>query len=247
MHQFATFIADEYQKISAEVNKDKEWDDIVLSALVSITHETVILHRALGDLCLSGWSSAGTPIFRTMLDLTVSILAIGHSSCSPIAAFRYFHAGYRRETRNNEKSKEWRAGAVKFVMARISMLPPELQSAAKEVLNERDGAYWFQPEFKRPREIVEKFGNDQFQWLYRNFSSAAHGGLFGLKYFRDDPFGLNINPRLPMGRPAAKLMLHSSRLLVDIIMIRDSYQRLGYKKNESLILSYFDKVILPAD
>ena len=215
------------------------------SALVSITHETVILHRALGDLCLRGWSSAGTPIFRTMLDLTVSMLAIGHSSCSPIAAFRYSHACYRSETRRDDKPKEWRAGAREFLMARISMLPQELQSAAKEVLNERDGAYWFQPEFKRPTEIVEKFGNDQFQWLYKTFSSAAHGGFFGLRYFRDDPFGLNIHPRLPMGRAAAKLMLHSSRLLVDIVMLRDSYERLGYKEKESLILSYFDKVTLP--
>jgi hypothetical protein len=39
IHEFATFIADEYQKKSAEVNKNKEWDDIVRSALVSITHE----------------------------------------------------------------------------------------------------------------------------------------------------------------------------------------------------------------
>jgi hypothetical protein len=246
IYEFTTFIADEYQKKSAEINKDKEWDDIVRSALVSITHETVILHRALGDLCLRGWSSAGAPIFRTILDLTISMLAIGHSSCSPIAAFRYFHAGYRSETRNNDKSKEWRAGAREFLKARISMLPPELQNAAKELLNESDGAYWFQPEFKRPTEIVEKFGNDQFQWLYRTFSSAAHGGFFGLRYFRDDPFGLSINPRLPVGRAAAKLMLHSSRLLVDMIMIRDSYERLGYKENETLILSYFDKVILPA-
>ena len=167
IHEFITFIADEYQKKSAEVNKDTEWGDIVHSALVSITHEAVILHRALGVLCLRGWSSAGTPIFRTMLDLTVSMMAIGHSSCSPIAAFRYFHAGYRSETRRNEKSKEWRAGAREFLMARISMLPQELQSAAKEVLNERDGAFWFQPEFKRQTEIVEKFGNEQFQWLYK--------------------------------------------------------------------------------
>jgi hypothetical protein len=42
-----------------------------------------------------------------------------------------------------------------------------------------------------------------------------------LRYFRDDPFELNINPRLPMGRAAAKLMLHSSRLLVDIVMLRE--------------------------
>ncbi|MDX6446867.1 MAG: hypothetical protein QOH71_3941 [Blastocatellia bacterium] len=110
IYEFTTFIADEYQKKSAEINKDKEWDDIVRSALVSITHETVILHRALGDLCLRGWSSAGAPIFRTILDLTISMLAIGHSSCSPIAAFRYFHAGYRSETRNNDKFKRMARG-----------------------------------------------------------------------------------------------------------------------------------------
>lgn len=247
LHEFAIFIADQYQKKSVETNKNKEWDDIVRSALVSITHETVILHRALGELCSRGWSSAGSPILRTILDLIVSMLAIGHSSCAPIAAFRYFHAGYKSETRNKEKSKEWRADARSLLMARISMLPPELQSAAKEVLNEKDGAYWFQPEFRRPTEIVEKFGNDHFQWLYRVFSSAAHGGFFGLRYFRDDPFGLTINPRLPMGKAAAKLMLHSSRLLVDVIMIRDSYERLGYRENESLILSYFDRVNLPGD
>jgi hypothetical protein len=44
----------------------------------------------------------------------------------------------------------------------------------------------------------------------------------------------------------AKLMLYSSRLLVDVIMIRDSYEKIGYKEIKSLILSYFDKVILPA-
>lgn len=246
IHEFTVFVADEYQKKSAKVNHGKEWDDIVRSALVSITHETVILHRALGDLCVLGWSGAATPIFRTMLDLMVSLLAIGHSSCPPIAAFRYFHAGYRRETRRSEKSKKWCADARTFLMARISMLPKEFQSVAKETLNEKDGAYWFQPEFKKPREIVERFGNDQFQWLYHTFSAAAHGGFFGLRYFRDGPFELSINPRLPMGRAGAKLILHSSRLLVDMIMARDSYERLGFKENQGLILSYFDKVILPA-
>jgi hypothetical protein len=247
IHEFTTFITDEYQKKSAEVNKDKEWDDIVRSALVSITHETVILHRALGDLCLRGWSGAATPIFRTMLDLMVSLLAIGHSSCPPVAAFRYFHVGYRKETRNDKKSKQWRVDARAFLMARISTLPQEFQSGAKEMLNEKDGAYWFQPEFKKPTEIVQRFGNDQFQWLYRTFSAAAHGGFFGLRYFRDDPFGLSINPRLPMGRAGAKLILHSSRLLVEVIMVRDTYEKLGFKENEGLILNYFDSVILPAD
>lgn len=245
IHEFCVFIADEYQKKSAKVNQSKEWDDIVRSALVSITHETVILHRGLGDLCFEGWSGAAAPIFRTMLDLMVSLLAIGHSSCPQIAAFRYFHAGYRRETRRTEKSREWRADARRFLMARISMLQEEFQSAAKDVLNEKDGAYWFQPEFKNPTEIVERFGNDQFQWLYRTFSAAAHGGFFGLRYFRDAPFELSINPRLPMGSAAAKLILHSSRLLVDVIMARDGYERLGFKENESSILSYFDKVVLP--
>jgi len=227
------------------VNSGDEWGDIIRSALVSITHEMVILHRALGDLCLRGWSSAATPVFRTMLDLTVSMLAISHSSCPPIAAFRYFHAGYRSETRNQEKSKEWRNGAREFFMARVSMLPLELQSAAKDVLKEKDAAYWFQPEFSRPTEIVEKYGTNHFRWLYRIFSSAAHGGFFGLRYFRDKPFELSVNPRLPMGRAGAMLMLHSSSLLVDLIMIRDSYQKLGYKENEKLILSYFDRVIFP--
>jgi Family of unknown function (DUF5677) len=245
IHEFAIFIADEYQKKSAKVNQGDEWGDIVRSALVSITHETVILHRALGDLCAMGWSSAATPIFRTMLDLMVSLLAIGHSPCPPIAAFRYFHVGYKRETRRTEKSRKWRADARTFLLARISTLPQELQSAAKDTLNEKDGAYWFQPEFKNPTEIIERFGNDQFQWLYRTFSAAAHGGFFGLRYFRDDPFGLSINPRLPLGRAGATLMLHSSRLLVEVIMTRDSYQRLGFKKDEGLMLSYFDKVILP--
>lgn len=130
-------------------------------------------------------------------------------------------------------------------MARVSMLPLELQSAAKDVLKEKDAAYWFQPEFSRPTEIVEKYGTNHFRWLYRIFSSAAHGGFFGLRYFRDKPFELSVNPRLPMGRAGAMLMLHSSSLLVDLIMIRDSYQKLGYKENEKLILSYFDRVIFP--
>jgi hypothetical protein len=52
IHDFITFIADEYQKKSAEINAKDEWGNIVRSALVSITHEAVILHRALGDLCL---------------------------------------------------------------------------------------------------------------------------------------------------------------------------------------------------
>jgi hypothetical protein len=46
----------------------------------------------------------------------------------------------------------WRGDARAFLMARISTLPQEFQSGAKEMLNEKDGAYWFQPEFKKPTE-----------------------------------------------------------------------------------------------
>src|SRR6185295_20107271 len=104
LHQLATSVADDCQRRSHQ-KFTGEGKDIVRGGLFSILHDAVLVHRAIGLLVVGGWSSPAAALARTMLDLTVSMVAILQSKNPPLAAFRYFHAGHRQIARDQTFSR----------------------------------------------------------------------------------------------------------------------------------------------
>lgn len=226
LHSYATDLADECQRRSHEKFASVP-ADIVRGALFNILHDAVIVHRAIGVLVASGWSSPGAILARTMLDLTVSLVAVLGSRNPPLAAFRYFNASFRQIMRDGGYTPKLRREVRAMIRDQISRLPLADRPAALEFLKEKDRPYWFADEWKSPSEVIATFASPVIQQSYRSFSAAAHGGFLGGRIFRDRSFESTINPRLPVGKQATLVSVSSSRYLVELVLMRSQYEELG--------------------
>ena len=223
LHYLATKLADECQRRSHQKFAG-EPKDIVRGALFSILHDAVIVHRAIGELVENGWSSPGAALARTMLDLTVSMVAIVQSKNQPLAAFRYFNASHRQISRDQSFSRETRRELRELIRFQISQLPPKDRPAALQFLKEKDRPYWFWEEWQSPAAVISAFASTKIQEAYKRFSAAAHGRYFGLRVFRDRFDEYDINPRLPPGLQASLVSVSSSRYLIELVSIRSNYE-----------------------
>jgi hypothetical protein len=225
LHLASTNLADECQQRSHK-KFASESKDIVRGALFAILHDAVIIHRGIGNLVEDGWSSAGAPLARTMLDLSVSMVAIVQSKNPPLAAFRYFNAGHRQIVRDPTFSRDTRQSLRELIRFQIRQLPPGDRPAALQFLKERDRAYWFWDEWQSPLAVISAFASPKIVEAYKRFSAAAHGGYLGLRFFRDRFDAFDINPRLPPGLQASLVSVSSSRYLIDLVSIRNNYEEL---------------------
>jgi hypothetical protein len=203
-------------------------NDIVRDALFALSRDAVVIHRAVGDLVLSGWSGAATVLLRTLIDIQISILTIVNSRNPMLAAFRYFYSTYRSFSRDHKHyTPELRREARETIRGRIASLPLNDRPTALRFLREKDRPYWFAEEFRTPSAVIDRFATADVLDLYRQLSSAAHGGFLGLRLFSDNPSDLGVNPQLPIGDKAAFVALASARLLVEITSLRNHAEGLG--------------------
>ena len=199
---------------------DKAPDDIVRAAIFVLHHDAVITHRAVRALVEAGWSSSGAALVRTLFDISISALAILNSSDSNLAAFKYFYSNYRETARDQSYEPEFRREMRAVIRTRIQSLPTKDRAAALEFLKLKDRPYWFADEWHSPSEVIVKFGLPGMDWMYKQFSAAAHGGFFGLRLFRDRGDDFDVNPRLPFGSHAELVLAASTRLLFDLCRLR---------------------------
>ncbi len=201
-------------------------NDIRRDAFFTISQDAVITHRAIGTLARSGWVGSTPVLLRTLLDLQISAAAILHSADSRLAAFKYFYSGYRLLDRSDKHfDAEFRRSARKLIRERIGQLPEADRPAALQFLKEKDRSYWFSDEWSNPSQVLSQFAPDLLV-PYKRLSSAAHGGFFGMRLFREDPDQRSINAELPAGLRSVKARLTSSRFLVDLIAIRSGAEDL---------------------
>jgi hypothetical protein len=194
---------------------------IVGDALRTISHDAVIFHCGVRELVEAGWSSAATPLLRTMLDLYVSALAVVHGSNRVLNAFRYFNSGVRRLSRYDKwVDKKPRAELREQLCSQSAVLPPEQRAAAAQFLREADRNYWYSEEWSGPKDVLRRYGPEGSDLSYQTLSAAAHGGYFGLRLFQDSADVHSINPRLPVGPSALTLLLYSATVLTDISEVR---------------------------
>jgi hypothetical protein len=192
-----------------------------------LSHDAIAIHQAIGQLVFTGWSSPASALLRTLLDLTVSLLAILNSTSPPLSAFKYLYANFRRLNRDPQFPVANKQRMRKQVRDRIALLPPSQRPDAVRAYGEKDRAYWFSPEWSSPSVVIEKFGVPGMADFYRHCSAAAHGGVFGLRLFRDDPDKIDVNPRRPPGKHALSVAYISAKLLVEITRGRNEYEGLG--------------------
>ena len=204
---------------------DNAPDDLVRGSLFVLTHDAVTVHRSIGTLAEAGWPAPAAILLRTAMDLGISAMAIVHSTSPPMAAFRYFYAGFRRHSRDQGLSPATRKHMFDQIRKRIALLPTELRPAAIAVVKEKDRPYWYGQEFETPSTVLERFAPPGAAWVYSQLSGAAHGSFMGMRLYREEPDKISINPE-PLGRRAFFADLSSSRLLVDLCDLRNTIEGL---------------------
>lgn len=226
LHHIAAKLAYDSQELSIEGFKDSS-NLIVKSAIFNIFHEAIIIHQSIGELVYSGRSSSGAILARTILDLTVSLIAIVKSRNPNLAPFRYFNSNHRQMLRDKTISSDLRREIRDLIRGQIDLLSPEDKPKAYRISKEKDRAYWFWEEWKNPSEIITNFASQHISEAYKQYSSASHGGFYGLKIFRDKSLEYDVNPRLPVQLQAVLVSVASSRYLISLTSLRSNYQNLG--------------------
>lgn len=225
LHDLATKLAWDSQELSIK-KFSKETFPIVNYAIFNIFHDAMIIHQSNRGLVYNGWSSSAAILVRTLLDLTVSLIAIVKSENPTLAAFRYFNSNHRQIMRDDTFSSELRKEIRELIRNQINQLRPEDKSSAYQFLKEKDRPYWFWEEWSSPKKVIDKFASPDILEEYQRLSSAAHGGFYGLKLFRDRFDEYDITPRLPLRMQAILVSVSSSRKLIELVSIRSGYENL---------------------
>lgn len=201
-------------------------NSIVRDGFFVLVHDAVCAHRALAAVIDAGWPGPGATMARILMDQTVSAIAISNSQSPEMAAFRYLYGGLRRHQRDQAFPASDRRAMFGQIRRRLALFTPQQRSEAAQVLRERDRQYWFNPEFKSPADVIDRFAVPGLRWVYLQLSGTAHGSFFGMRLFRENPDAISINPE-PPGRRALALDLLGCRLLLELLLIRDTVERLG--------------------
>ncbi len=226
LHDLITELACNSQKIAIKKFSNENFP-IVNYAIFNIFHDSLIIHQSIRGLVYNGWSSSGAILVRTLMDLTISLIAIVNSKNPTLAAFRYFNSSHRQAMRDKTFSSETKKEIMKLIRQQIGQLKPEDKASAYKFLRERDRPYWFWEEWNSPRKVIEAFASPHVLEEYQTLSSASHGGFYGLKIFRDRCDEYNITPRLPIGKQAVLVSVFSSQKLIELVSIRSGYEDLG--------------------
>jgi hypothetical protein len=203
-------------------------NDLVRDAFFVLSHDSVRVHRAVGHLVDSGWSAPGAALLRTLVDISISAIAVSRSAQPKLAAFKYLYSGLRRHSRDQKFTSAQRRGMFAEIRRRLDQLPDPLRAEALVVAQQKDRPYWFAPEWSSPSMIIDQHGDPDMKWVYMQLSAAAHGSYLGMRLFRDNPDEISINAD-PIGPRALTVDLTSARWLIEIARIRADVEGLDFE------------------
>ena len=238
-HKTAFDFAVDLNKQSARQYEGSEWNTVARSALSVINHESVCFHRAIGDLAYQGWAFAAPVLLRTQMEGMLSTLAITQSKQANLAGFKFFYA-YAKDMQSDPNLQDEARDELKTSIRRhMKQLSEEDQELAKDYLHRQKlGGFWYADEFGGPTALLKKFSDKEQLFLYRKLSAAAHFGFLGLRFFRDEPEKLSVEPRQDR-RALGMTLIGSSRFLLEIARLRAIFEKLpqnGYRQAMNVIL-----------
>ncbi|MDA2928261.1 hypothetical protein MYX78_13715, partial [Acidobacteria bacterium AH-259-G07] len=127
----------------------------------------------------------------------------------------------------SDQERESIRAEVDRALAELGKVDQKLQERGKAfIFRQKLRTFWWNPEFRGgPMHIFHGYWNkpDQF---YSTLSSASHGGLTGLRLFKDDPEDVHPNPRQdPRSQNTA--LTFSCRLLLEMCGLRGDFEKCG--------------------
>ena len=204
-------------------------------ALYSIGADALALHRAVLSLCSSGWAFATLILLRTILELLASTVVIYKAGKDPeqhadFMGFKYLLSWAKVRLSDpslSDQERESIRAEIDRSLAELEKIDPKLQEIGKAfIFKQRLKKFWWNPEFSGgPMDIFEGYWSkpDQF---YGTLSSASHGGLTGLRFFKDNPEDVHPEPRQD-ARSQNGALASSCRLLLEMCGLRSDFEKCG--------------------
>jgi hypothetical protein len=196
-------------------------------ALNALAFNAALTHRGVRTLCEEGWTPLTPILNRTLLDIFVnSVAVVNRPELADYMGFKYISDFYRKWLTDPEITEPERASANAALEMFVNKLSEADQVRARALIQQgRPPTYWFQPEYNTTRELLD-LSPHNIHAIYRLFSSVTHGGFSAKLVFNDDPAAEDIDPR-QHPRNAARAIVASSRLLLELCYVRDHWDNLG--------------------
>jgi len=195
---------------------------LAFKALQRLNRTGITTHFSVRTLCESGWTPNTPTLLRTMLDLLVSIFAVGREpNDAEFMGFRFMAHGLVEIIVSPDFDAATKASNQTHVDFLKSMLSPaDLVRANATVASyhKKVPPYWYHPEIAGPGNCIQQNMAVLFD-SWKRFCGSTHGSDIGAVLFADDPDNLGIGPEEnPYSTRLA--IFTSSRLLLDVSHIR---------------------------
>ncbi len=210
--------------VAAELD-EKHPSPLAGGALYRLSGDTLAFHRSVLAMCNKGWAGCSAPLLRTLLDLLVStLIVVEQRDEAEIRGFRCTHFFLKVGLVGQSEDAEFREHCRRQVEKGIARLKGADQDQARDfIFKAKLSGYWYAPDyFHRPQDVADKLIPDLSE-IYALLSSAAHGGFFGLGFFRDAPDLVHPNPR-DDPRSEALAVCTSTRILLDQTRARERFE-----------------------
>lgn len=192
------------------------------TALFSLGADTLALHRAIRALCEAGWAFCCPLLLRAQMDDIVNLFAITVPTHDPeYMAFKYFYS-YLLGFKTNDISQ----ATQDQIKRDLGLLDEANRGKAAALLKSgKPMVYWYQPEYKKPSELLTKHAAPILSTLWKRFSGTTHGGYLGVRLFRDNKNTIHPEPRADQ-RSQDRALLVSSRLIVEFFDLRCQFEHI---------------------
>lgn len=198
-------------------------------ALYRLGAATVAFHQAVHVLCVTGWVFCSAPLLRTLLDLLLSTLIIvERADEAELRGFRCTHFFLRAMLSRSDSSEASRKDNRQQIEAGLAHLSDgDREQGRRFIFSDPFPGYWYAPKpYGRPQEAADKLLSKEMSRYYSTLSSAAHGGLFGLALFQDQPDVIHPNPRNDP-RSQTLVLCTSIRIVLEQARARDQFELSG--------------------
>jgi hypothetical protein len=188
-------------------------------ALQRIHRTSITTHRAVRSLCESGWTPVTPVLLRTLLDLTVSVLAIGLKPADvEVMGFRYMtHELIEKMVDPDTEPLHQAGNALQISFLKSCLSPTDDIRARATIVSYYDikvPPYWYHPEIPNPGSAIRQRMPHLFD-LWKAFCGSTHGSDIGSIIFADNPDNAGIGPeKHPFKTRIATVA--SSRLLLNL-------------------------------
>lgn len=205
-------------RVDAQFEKDMSKGPLGYKALQRLHRTAIVTHRSVKSLCVAGWTATTPVVMRTLVDILVSVFAIGRNpQDAEFMGFRFMaHGLIEGMCDPDAEPAQQQRDAVLVDVLKSNLAGPDIKRADELIFSykQKIPPFWYWPEIPNPGTTIKQ--NMNRLWvLWHHFCGSSHGADIGSVLFADNPDSAGINPE-ENPRKTRMSTIISSRFLLDI-------------------------------